>query len=235
MLSLIFCFILSAEAQYRDVTPEDIERLSGFAEHHRFNKEFDKGREAGFKEYLKELEAWEKQRKAAALEEQKRRKEKGPSEDIQAYRAHLAREKEWLVELEQGRKQLVSEKAKLRRNPLVRQMTEEEELDVYLKRPRFDYKKRSLFSSGGSVSRSSPRSRPSTNYDRNDIPPPPPPPPPPPSFEDYPPPPPPTFEPGMEEFPPPPPPPTFDDFGGSGEGDFPPPPPPPPPEDFPEF
>ena len=63
VLSLIWILIFSAAAERATVTPEDVERLSGFAEHKKRNADYDKEREAGFLEYLNEDDkAWLKEK-----------------------------------------------------------------------------------------------------------------------------------------------------------------------------
>lgn len=225
---LVF-FIFASHAQ-SDVTPMDIERLSGFAEHKKFNKDFDKEREAGLRDWLLEQEDWEKQRKKAIKEQQSLAKVPNPAQSKKAYQEHLDEQKVWMFEQDVARKEVVAEKNKLRQNPLVRNISEEDELDILSKRPRYEIRKRALYSSRGTRSRGAEApSRPTFNDwgnqgdqggSSNFIPPPPPA-----IFpeEDFPPPPPPPML-GEEDFPPPPPPPMFDDLDGA---DFPPPPPPP--------
>jgi hypothetical protein len=229
MLSLIWMILFSAQAQRVQVTPEDIERLSGFAEHKKENEDFDKKREAGFRDYLKEQESWDKtQREAVKEQRETRKKEVSVSNNVKLYLEDLDQKKEYDLKQDEARRQFVAEKRKLLMHPLVRSISEEEELDIPSKRPRFDYRKRTLYSSKGSIVPQTP----SSSRRRGNLPSAPPSSAPPMGgFDEFPPPPPPPmFGDGgnMEDFPPPPPPPQdFNDF----EDGFPPPPPPPP--DFP--
>ena len=70
MLSFIWLLIFSAYAERAKVSPEDVERLSGFAEHKKGNADFDRAREAGYLEYLKEKEAEEQAHKRAGKDQQ---------------------------------------------------------------------------------------------------------------------------------------------------------------------
>lgn len=219
------------------ITPMDLERLSGFAEHKKEIADFDKERESGYQDKVKEQEEWDEAYRQAILEHRTLRKAEISSEDITAFREDLAEKKKWDEEMDLARKELVAERNLLRKNPLSRSLSEEEELDIFSGRPRYLHKKRKLFSSTGSASGGGSFSpgRPSFPGADN-LPPPPdfPPPPPPPAYDesDFPPPPPPPMmgDGGYDDFPPPPPPPSFDD---GGDGGFPPPPPPPMPGDFP--
>ncbi len=225
---MLWLFIFSAHAERALVTPEDVQRLSGFAEHKKSNADFDKNREAGFENYLNEKEAEAKIHYRNTKEQQLMPKEKSPGDNIALYKKDLAEREEWEKSQALARKQLVKENKALMANPLFRSISEEEELDLISQRPRFDYKKRTLYSSKGSITPASPsgrRMKESGSYNS----PSPPSAPPGPTYDDFPPPPPPMFgnEGGQDDFPPPPP--AFDDF----DNDFPPPPPPPPPMDFP--
>lgn len=225
----VLCFLIfSAQAERAIVTPEDVQRLSGFAEHKKMNADFDKNREAGFEDYLNEKDAEAKIQYRNTKEQQAMPKEKSPGDNIVLYKKDLEERKEWEKNQALMRLQQVKENKALMAHPLFRSISEEEELDLNSKRPRFDYKKRMLYSSKGSIIPPSPTGRRIKESGPFNSPSPPSVPSGP-NYDDFPPPPPPMFgnEGGQEDFPPPPPP-AFDDF----DNDFPP-PPPPPPMDFP--
>ena len=233
MLSLIFFLIFSANAERAAVTVEDIERLSGFAEHKKSVADFDKEREAGMSADAKEKASEARAQDLAAKEQQAMPKQISPGDNKILYRQDQEERKQWDKEQNQARLEFLKQNRGLKGNPLVRSISEEEELDLINKRPRFDYKKRTLYSSRGSVVSTAPlssRRRKKESGGTNSSNPNLAVPPSGPSYDDFPPPPPPTFGgsegPGQEEFPPPPP--AFDEF----DSDFPP-PPPPPPMDFP--
>ena len=206
------------------MTPEDVQRLSGFAEHKKMNADFDKAREAGFSDYLDEKDSEDRIQYRNTNEQQALPKEKRPGDDVVLYKKDLEERREWEKSQDFARRQQVKDNKALMAHPLLRSVSEEEELDLISKRPRFDYKKRTLYNSHGSISApNSPTGRRIKESGGFTLPSPPSAPQNP-SYDDFPPPPPPMFgneNSGQEDFPPPPPPP-FDDF----ESDFPPPPPP---------
>lgn len=232
MLSLIWILIFSAAAERAIVTPEDVERLSGFAEHKKRNADYDKEREAGFLEYLNEKDKEAKIYYRQTKEQQALPKQTSPGDSAVLYKKDLEERGQWEKNQALARKQLVKENQILLANPLVRSISEEEELDIISKRPRFEHNKRSSYNSRAKVSGNPPtpppRSRIKAPTDGGFQAPDTPSFPPPPSYEDFPPPPPPFYENEMGQGDFPPPPPAFDEF----DADFPP-PPPPPPMDFP--
>jgi hypothetical protein len=203
--------------------PLDIERLNGFAEHKTEVLEFDLERETGYKEWLEEQYEWEKRYDEARKEYRTQADVIRPPESIPAYKNWLEEQQKWEKEQEAARAEMIAQRKQLKRP-----FSEEKELEVYEKRPRYDLKDRSLYTkraSGGRTSAPAP-ARPDVHPgETGQFTPPPPPPP----DDDFPPPPPPPM--GDDDFPPPPPPPSFDDF----DNDFPPPPPPPPMDFAPEM
>lgn len=229
---LLFAVILthfSANAQVNDNR-----RLSGFAEHKKFQKKFDEVREKSVGDYLQEKEQDEKERTVAEEKYRKKKKlvynmEEGP--EYQEYLAEVRhRQKKYQAAMEEYRKEKSVDRAKIEK----RHLSEEEELGLQEQADRYDYSKRCIYGGysklckklagpgGGSGSSSGGRfggsgsSSGGGNF----------PPPPPPTFDDF----------GDDYIPPPafsedgellpPPPPMLnDDFGDSP---LPPPPPLPP-------
>lgn len=216
--NLLFIFIVSALSQQSFAAGAEEERLSGFAKHQSNNKQFDKARAQGERAFLEEVEQWESQRQRQAEAYRKTKKVGQMPDDGPEANADAADKKKIATQYEQTRRQYVEQKLKTEET-LSREAkhlpSEAQELGIDSLRPRYDYKKRSLYgakpkygaekgnlSSAGSGSSSG----------------------------------------GSGSFPPPP---SFDDFSGSSGngyvpapnlpqdfGDIPPPPPPPPPPAF---
>ena len=207
-------------------------RLDGFYEHSEEGKRFDRIRERGEMEYNEELLKWEDERTFVVNEYRKNKIRNANKVDAEALRDQREFEKknQQFEELSlKNRKGYIAAREKIK-SQSKRKFSEEQELAVYEKRPRYEDRKRAVYgartkwtgsskpSSGGSGGGSS-----SPNYDDAAPPPPPtpvdsgnmdyfPPPPPPPPMDDY-------------NVPPPPP---MDDFGNPMQGDYGAPPPPPP-------
>lgn len=227
LIGLFLCKSPFALAQSED------ERRAGFYKKQEENRQFDREREAGLKEYLKDQADWEEQRKKDTAADKKRKKQESPVEGGPEYKADRKERYQDYEEYETNRKAFVKEKksheAKNAREQAKRDAWALEEYGLDKERPRFDIAKRNMFGGKGGSSSSGGSSSfgggggPSF--------------PPPPAFDDFsdgyvPPPFPPAepFEPPPEGFPPPPPMPMPGgeqpgaDFDG---GYFPPPPPPP--------
>lgn len=229
MKSTAFLFVLLlTSAAAADPTPPtwDEDRLAGFAEHKAGDKVIGREREKGKTAYYEELERWERARKAALDQHKKQVKATSPVEGGPEYREQKRKVRAERDQAEKTRLEYVRQKnAVLSKKRSKIAVSEEEELGLTEKRPRYDVTKRALFGAKpkyGAAAGSTP-SYGGGGFGGGNSPPPPPP-------EDFPPgdayiPPPPVPEYDGSEFPPPPPlpAPSFED------GDFPPPPPPPPP------
>ncbi len=209
------------------------ERLSGYKDQISESQIYDRERLRAYKAYLEELEkdVFEKRK---ALRDFKRDQDLQGKKDDEADRfEEFNREKiDEQKDYEEKRAEYVKNKKKNHAIEAQRDFTEEEELDIFLDRPRYNYKKRAMYGAkpkykvAKSGKGSSGASPPDFGADSGYIPPPPPPP------VDMP------NEPFYDEIPPPPPPPApmpNSDFGGGvqgngefGDGYIPPPPPPPP-------
>lgn len=202
----------------------EYDRLSGFAEHQKSLRSFDKEREAQELEHLEEQYKWELERLAAINEHQKQKAIESPKEGGPEWKEDQAEKRKFDQEIETARLEQIKKRDQFNRENYPELPTEAEELGLYdFNRPRYDLKKRPAFgapskwTAQGSGAGSSRGSGGSSS--------------------------------GGSAFPPPPP---FDDFGDDGfvpapnlggdfdSGDFPPPPPPPPPPfsdggDFPDI
>lgn len=199
----------------------ELRRQSGFAEHNLRNKKWDQEREKYYDQYLEEVGRWELQRRKNEKEYRAKVRLSHSDESSPEYKQYLIEKEKMELAYEKSRKEYAAEKNAIKK-PTV--LTQEEELGLNRKRPRFSFNKRSLveykdrFSSlrskdsearsDGATFRSNedgyipPPSFPDVNNEPPDFPPPPPPPPPPFSGE---------FD---GEIPPPPPPPPLDDSDG---------------------
>lgn len=225
LIGLSICSSSLSLAQSED------ERRKGFYQKQQQDKEFDQGREAGLKAYLKEQAEWEEQRKKDIAADKNRKKQESPHEDGAEYKADRKNKFEDYEEYEVQRKAYVKNKlAKEPKNLAEAKKREEwamEEYGLDKERPRFDIAKRNMYGGKGS---STPSSSPSSGFSGSA-----PSFPPAPAFDDFggegyvPPPFPPaeSFEAPPEGFPPPPPPVPFPEGGTDFDnGYFPPPPPP---------
>lgn len=226
MKRLICFFLLSlnfADAVHADLVNHDEEakRRSGFMEHKQENQIFDREREKAKNLWLEELEQWERERRAALLDYKKTEKIKSPEEGGVEHQEDRRFKQSLKREYESAEKEYLKEKSlSSRQRQKNIALSEEEELDLYVNRPRYDFKRRQRYKGKISSFGSSGSSGSSFGGGNDGFPAPP-------SFEgfgneNYVPPP--VMPDAPEDFPPPPPP-TFD------SGDFPPPPPPPPPWD----
>lgn len=214
-------------------------RLSGFEDYKKEQGQFDTARSKGERAHLEEEEQWEYQKNRNLEAYKKTKKQVLMKEDGPEAKEDMAMKKKYADQYEKEKQIYLKDKSK--QEKVVRENlnlpSEAQELGLQETRPRFDYRKRSLYgarqkygkmpgssgSSSGSSSSYSGSSGPSF--------------PPPPTFDDfgdggY------VPAPNMPDdfgdVPPPPPPPSFrNDFGGSDS--FPPPPPPPPPFDGSDF
>lgn len=238
----ILCLVILGAGLPLRAQVSEKERLSGFAEHQKNQKQFDKARQQGERGYLEEEEQWENQKNRNLEAYKKEKKAEIMNEDSPEAKADAAEKRQYEQKQEKERRDYVAEKA--HQETLSRETaglpSEAQELGLEELRPRYDYKKRALYgaqpkygrSSGSSGFAGSSGSSPSFGGGSSSSFPPPP------TFDDFP-------EgggyvpaPNMPEDygdvpppPPPPPPPFGDDYGGGafGGSDFPPPPPPPPP------
>lgn len=230
-----FITLVSASTSWAQTS--EVERLSGFAQHQKNYEQFDKAREKGERAFLEEEEQWENQRKRDLQIYKREKKSQFVSEDGPEAKADALAKKQYEIFIEKERKAYAERKSKQKevRREAENLPSEMQELGLADNRPRYDYRKRSLYgapskygklqggsgsSGGGSFGGGSGSS--GTSF------------PPPPTFDDfgdggY------VPAPNMsDDFgdvppPPPPPPPGFgDDSGGFGSGEFIPPPPPPP-------
>ena len=211
------------------------ERLSGYKGQVIETQVFDRERLRSYRAYLESLEK-ELFDKKRALRDFKREQTKQDKKDEESHSFEIfeKEKRDELREQEEARVEYKKNKRKSQAIEATRDFTEEEELGIYVERPRYDYKKRALYGAkpkfkiavskggGGSAGASG-----SSDFgtDSGYIPPPPPPAIPP-GLPDIP------NEPFYDEIPPPPPPPPMpNEFGNGGEfgdGYIPPPPPPPP-------
>lgn len=208
------------------------ERLSGYKEYVDENQIFDRERLRSYRAYLESVEKDLFEKSKSLRDFRKTKKiEKQESDEIDNYKEFLSeqlkQDKADNVAMQEYRKNQRKSKAIQDK----RDFTEEEELGIFVERPRYDYKKRALYGAkpkykiatkAGSGAGGGGASSPSPDFatDSGYIPPPPPPLP-----AEMP------NEPFYDEIPPPPPPPFPADFGNGGEmgdGYIPPPPPPPP-------
>ena len=228
--AVILC-IFSASSVWgaKGVIEAETERLQGFVPHREKNQQLDRERENGEQAYLEEQEIWDLQQKRALAEYKKNKKVSPPLDETSAeYKQDKkAKEQEALL-LEKARIKYAQEQVDFDRSKLKGVVSEEEELDLFVDRPRYDYRKRATFggktalglksgSAGGGFGGSSSGPRfggsdsPGADF------------PPPPVFDDFVEPPPvappedggfvpPPFDP-TDDIPPPPPPPLPDDVG----------------------
>lgn len=216
-----------AEEMTESVRPlTETQRLSEFNDFQKEKARFNLERERGLTDYLESIERHDLQRDRALSDYKKEKRNESPAEGGPEDMLDRAEKREYHYRWERAADLELARRAKeaFEKKQARRILSEEEELDIYMKRPRFEHRKRALFGgtpkwmkdkkTGGADS-FSPSTTPSDNY----VPATPPSdfytPPPLPldsgSFDDFPPPPPPNFD----DFPPPPPPPppTLDDFG----------------------
>ncbi len=213
------CLVTSLGLSAREVdTPEEEVRIQGFPEQREFNEAAEKNRLSDLEAHKKKNAEWEDLKNASLKELQLQKKLQANTVDDSGpdYHDYLLEKERASARLEGIRKKFIQEKLETRaRNKRKVQLSEEEELAIYEKSARVDWKKRKFIAkpSGNSGTTTS---RPQFGGSEFA--------PPPPSnenspgyFESMPPPPPPPipYEPSFDsEFPPPPPPPMFDDEGG---------------------
>ena len=153
------------------------------------------------------------------------KKQKKSDSESDSFHVFLKEKKEESKDYDDSKREFIKAQKRSHAIESKRDFTEEEELNVFLNRPRYEYRKRALFGAKPnykvatkSTSSSPTSTQPEFGTDSGYIPPPPPPPMP----SDMP------NEPFYDEIPPPPPPPLPSDFGNDfGDGYIPPPPPPP--------
>lgn len=199
-------------------TPEEEIRIQGYPAQHQLNESAEKLRLSDLEAHKKKNAEWDDLKNASLKEYQRQKKLQANTVDDTGPDYHdYQQEKERIqARLEMIRKKFIQEKLETRaRNKRKVQLSEEEELALYEKSARVDWKKRKFFVKQGGSSGAT-TSRPQFGGSEFAPPPPssentpgyfesmPPPPPPPIPYE-------PTFD---SEFPPPPPPPMFDDDGG---------------------
>ena len=225
------CLSLSLRAEARNVDQVDFQRLKGFAQHKKENKDFDKDREKSKAEWQDEESLWYSDREKNLKKYLANRKtEKIYNEEKPEYKEWRAEKKQDLAEQEEIRLKYLAQRKENEKKLLSVNLSDEEEMDLLNTRPRYYWKKRTLYGgrgtfkgqagswggsgrssgSGGYTGGGSAGFPPPPSFDEGDnyIPPPmefdepPPPPPPPPSF-------------GEEgSMPPPPPMGDFDSNGG---------------------
>ncbi|HRO66417.1 MAG TPA: hypothetical protein PL182_02510, partial [Pseudobdellovibrionaceae bacterium] len=148
----------------------DENRRSGFQEHQDQQKVFDRERAKGERAFIEEQEEWERQRQASIAEYKKEKKLASPAENGPEHREYLKE-----VEAEKKeREKTTHDYARLKEAMAKRtgkrvSLTEEEELGIPEKRPRYDVGKRVLYgapskfatggTSGGSFGGSRPNNR----------------------------------------------------------------------------
>lgn len=203
-------------------TAHSFSRKKQFLEHRQEGEIFDREREKGLSLYLEEEEQWNLQRLQAFEEHKRTKNDRAELRGLEAYHLHL---KEKSEQLEEEQALLADHLRQRRAGPqgTPSDLSENEELDLIAKRPRFDISRRVLYGAkpkgkekdkdktkkasdkfgSGASGRISDSPETSPGYS------------PPPSMP----------EPDFNDFPPPPPPPSMAPYD---EGDFPPPPPPPP-------
>ncbi len=236
---LLLSFLLVSSVWLRPVQARiqehemEQERLSGYKEYVDENQIFDRERLRSYRAYLESVEKDLFEKSKSLRDFRKTKKiEKQESDEIDNYKEFLSeqlkQDKADNVAMQEYRKNQRKSKAIQDK----RDFTEEEELGIFVERPRYDYKKRALYGAkpkykiatkpgsgagGGGASSPSPDFATDSGYI---------PPPPPPLPAELP------NEPFYDEIPPPPPPPFPADFGNGGgemgDGYIPPPPPPPP-------
>lgn len=201
----------------------EFERLDGFKTQKKENAILDREREKGYAAYLESLEKEAFEKKQALEDYKKAKKLVKPSEDTAYYKQYLMEQSKREKEYDENLKEYLREKKKWSFKNFKRPFSEEFELDIFLHRPRYDYKKRAMYgakpkykiSPGASSSGGGSYVPPDLGRDSGFIPPPPPP------ME--------PMEPFIDDMPPPPPPMPMDGMGDFNNDGFIPPPPPPPP------
>jgi hypothetical protein len=231
-LRLLSAFLLALFLMrpFQALAQSEEERRDAFYKQQEQNKEYEREREAGLKEYLKEQAEWEEQRKKDRAADKSRKKQESPIEDGPEYKADRKQKFEAYEDYESNRKAFLKDKKSLEAKNAKEQAKREawalEEYGLDKERPRFDIAKRNMF--GGKPGGSTPSFGGSGNFGgAPNFPPPP-------AFDDdggYVPPPFPPSEPfeQPDNFPPPPsmPMPGQEPMGGDFDsGYFPPPPPP---------
>lgn len=213
----------------------NIERLKSFKEETTYNKIFENEREKGLGEYFEEQEKWDLIRERGLAEYKKQKAPVTPDETSAEYRRDQKEKADANNRYEQSRERLVRTRDKIRRmQPQSLTLLEEEELQLFVDRPRYDIRKKRMnkwVSSGLKSGSAGGGAAPS--FLNNPTPP---------IANDFVPPPPPDFPAapapyeGFEELPPPP---MYDNSMNTGVpydpsfgGTIPPPPPPPPDYNF---
>lgn len=230
-MSLIASFLISLAfispclARVQEQRMEQ-ERLSGYKEYVEESQIYERERLRSYRAYLESVEKDLFEKNKALRDFRKTKKiEKQESDEADNYRVHIDEQKKGEKAAEIARQEYRKNE---RRNKIIeskRDFTEEEELGIFVERPRYDYKKRAMYGAKPqyktTVKTGSVTPPPDFATDSGYIPPPPPPPMP----AELP------NEPFYDEIPPPPPPPFPGEFGNGdsgGDGYIPPPPPPPP-------
>lgn len=228
MFSLVFA--LSARARVQEHEMEH-ERLSGYKEYVEESQVYERERLRSYRAYLESVEKDLFEKNKALRDFKKNQKiEKQESDEADNYSEYLEAQAKDQKTADIALEEFKRNQRRSRAIEAKRDFTEEEELGIFVERPRYDYKKRAMFGakpkyksaaksgSGGGSGASAPDFATDSGYI---------PPPPPPMPAELP------NEPFYDEIPPPPPPPLPfpGDYGNGemgGDGYIPPPPPPPP-------
>lgn len=217
LLIMIFCLPLFAQdvSELSTAVQLNKARKKGYFQHHLNNKKLDVDREQGMGAYNEEIQKWNDKQFEALLEYRKQKKRDKPAaENTVEYRAFIKDKMLNDEDYEKFRQKYVKQR-RLIQAQSVDDLSDEEELQIYSKRPRYENKKRVLYGAKSKFGVGTmPKSGGNDSFNDGYAPAPP--------SNDFAPPP--MDQSFSGDFPPPPPPPMppMDDFGG----DFPPPPPP---------
>ncbi len=227
MLSLVLALPALARIQEHEMEQE---RLSGYKEYVEESQIYERERLRSYRAYLESVEKDIFEKNKALRDFKKTKKiEQQESDEADNYKEYLEAQKKEQKTIDIALQEYRKNQRRSKTIESKRDFTEEEELGIFVERPRYDYKKRAMYGakpkyksaaksgSGGSSGSSVPDFATDSGYI---------PPPPPPMPAELP------NEPFYDEIPPPPPPPLpfpgdYGD-GGMGDGYIPPPPPPPP-------
>lgn len=223
-----------SDSDYEDLEDLDFTRRSGFYSHQSEQKKFDKSREAGLSEWVDEQERLARQREKLEAQYRNSKKPLVTNEEGPEYQTFLAEQRKQAEQYEASRSREAAQQSAFKRRRAQKHLalTEEEELDVFMKRPKYDTRKRVLYGAKSKLGKSGSQiggaggldsSKPGDNFSSSPLP-----------FnqdfgDNFTPPIPPTFsDAGFGDIPPPPPPPppAFPDSFDGGAGEFIPPPPP---------
>lgn len=228
-LMLSLAFVLPALARIQEHEMEQ-ERLSGYKEYVEESQIYERERLRSYRAYLESVEKDLFEKNKALRDFKKTKKiEQQENDEADNYKEYLDVQKKEQKTADIALQEYRKNQRRSKTLESKRDFTEEEELGIFVERPRYDYKKRAMYGakpkyksaaksgSGGSSGSSTPDFATDSGYI---------PPPPPPMPAEIP------NEPFYDEIPPPPPPPMPfpGDYGNGdmGDGYIPPPPPPPP-------